>query len=761
MKLLATTSALALTVGLAAAPLWAQDSGLETIIVTALRRSENLQTAPVAITALSGASMQSNRILTMEDLGRSVTGVNFTATSPQAQEINIRGVTNTRLTAPTADQSVSTFLDDVYVGRSGTMNASFFDLERVEVIRGPQGVLLGKNVAGGAINVISAPAQFENSGRITGTIGNYSLHQGEGYVTGGLTEALAARLSFQVIDRGGYAKDLQHGVDLEDLQSTQVRGTLRYEPADTGFRANLIVSFSREDSNGPNRVPVHSPNNLPGPNLDPWTQARNQIISRFYPKLNVRESYPTWPTFAGESSPTPQETFRRSWSEVLKLEKDISDITLTSITGYRQGRANTFYDQSGIGPTNPYGVTVAALFAEPVYFQEKIFQFSEEVRASSNYGADSRVDWILGGFYLRSHVTQFNRYWGESLGLPTLSGQSNWYDPGTTKSYAGFGQLGFKITPELKITGGIRYTRDEKNGTQTGVAVSRAGRFDPTDTASLTPLALPVGTNSFTAPYGKNWSKATPQGTISYTPNEDLMVYGTISVGFKGGGFQNSAPNAFAASTPYNPESVTNYEAGYKWELLDKTLRWNSAAFYMKYRDLQVQQTSGACLCNIINNASSATIKGFETEVQYSPMSWLQLAGALSYVSPKYAQFVDTNGQNNTGNILQRTPQWQYSLSGDVSMSVLGLPDALHLRLAYKHQSRMPWSPDNFNWEPGFGLLDGRVSFSPQDKPWAISFWARNITNKLYRTSIIPIFGAEISSYGAPQTWGADLSIKF
>lgn len=782
-KLNYTTSAFAIAASVALAmPASAQQTaadtggGLETIIVTAQIRAINLQETPISITALTGAALQRDRIGTVEDLGHSVAGINFTATSPQATEINIRGVTNTRLTAPTADQSVSMFMDGVYVGRSGTMNSNFYDVNRVEVIRGPQGVLLGKNVAGGAVSIISNPATFQSSGAATFTYGNYNHKQATGFVNGGLTDSLAGRLSFQYINHDGYAKDLQHGVDLENLDNAQMRGQLHYEPADSDFRASLIIDYARSKDDGINRVAVRPPGaqaQAGGPGA--WVNARTAIKNLYLPNLSIRESFPTWPKFFGDAAPTPQETYRKIWSGVLKLEKDVADdIRFTSITGYRTGKANTFYDQGGVGPDNVYGVDSLLLFAEPVYFKEKIYTFTQEARLASQYGKDSKFDWILGAYYLRSRVSQFNRYWGETRYLPTLSGQSNWLDQGTTESYAGFAQAGFRVSDQIKIEAGVRYTHDRKYGVQQGFAISRASRLDPADRAALTPLALgdpniPLASrnpliqygDSFIGVYGQSWSKVTPQGTINFQVNPDVLVYATVSSGFKGGGFQNSAPNTVAATRPYDPESVTNYEAGLKTELFDKTLRWNTSVFYMKYKNLQVQQTSGTCLCNIINNASSATIKGIESELLWSPTSRVQLSLSGSHLSPKYDQFIDTNGLNNTGKILQRTPRTQIAVGGDLALDFLSYAEALHLHVSYKHQSKMFWSPDNFNWEDAYGLLDGRISFSPADKNWAVSFWAKNITAKDYRTSIIAILGAEISSYGAPRTFGADVSLKF
>jgi iron complex outermembrane receptor protein len=196
---------------------------LEALIVTAQKREENVQTTPLSITAVTGTNLAKDRVLSLEDLGHNMTGISFTANSPQSNEINIRGVVNTRLSSPTSDQSVSTFVDDVYVGRSGNLNSAFYDIQRIEVVRGPQGVLLGKNVAGGAVNIISNAPSFERSGKFTVSLGNYDLRQTQGYFTGAITDEVAARVSFQTIHHGGYARDLLHNVDIENLDSVQGR----------------------------------------------------------------------------------------------------------------------------------------------------------------------------------------------------------------------------------------------------------------------------------------------------------------------------------------------------------------------------------------------------------------------------------------------------------------------------------------------------------------------------------------------------------
>lgn len=768
MKLHHTTSVIALLAGLSlAAPALAAGAAttasasnqLEELVVTAQKREMNLQQAPLSITAVSGETLAKDKILNSEDLGHSMVGLSFTQNSPQALELNIRGVVNTRLTAPTADQSVSTFVDEVYVSRSGNLNTAFYDLERIELVRGPQGVLLGKNVTGGAISVISAAPQFDYSGEVAVTLGNYDLRQTSGHVTGPITSSLAGRLSFQTINHSGYAKDLEHNVDLENLDSTQIRGQLLYKPEGSDFRAHLTVDYDKDTSNGPNRVAMGETTcTTPAQCFAPWYKAR-LAIAALRGGLSIRESYPTWPTFAGDVTPSPQRIEHESTSYILKLEKDVMpNITLTSVSGYRHGQAYTLYDQSGVGPTNPYNVVTPLLFAEPVNFIEHVQQISEEVRLTSHY-PNSRFDWILGAYYLHTKVHQFNRFWGESTVLPTLSGESHWNDYGKNQDVAVFGQVGYKLTDTLKIEAGVRYTKDKKDGVQSGVAVALGDRLHPADKAPLTPLTAVPG---FSTPYGASWSKVTPQATLTWTPTQDLMAYATVSVGFKGGGFQNDAPNAFAAQQAYRPESLTNYEVGYKWEFLDHRARWNTSVFYMDYTDLQVQRTDGTCLCNVIANAGGAEIKGVETEFQFAPVHALRLFLGGSALDAKYTDYVDPVTKiSYNGKFLQRTPRYQVTAGGELTTDVLGMEDALHVKLNYKYQGKMSWAPDNVQSEKAYGLLDGRISLSPPDKPWSVSVWGRNLTDEEYRTNIIDILGDAVSSFGAPRTFGVELSTKF
>jgi iron complex outermembrane receptor protein len=622
-------------------------------------------------------------------------------------------------------------------------------------------VLLGKNVAGGAVNVLSNRPTQENSGRVTATIGNYNLRQVNGFINGAITNELSGRISFQAIKHSGYARDILHNVDVENEDSTQARLQLAYEPIDSGFNALFIADYSKSSDDGINRVGVISPTSPAGPTI--WSGTRRLIEARLGRPLSPRESFPVWPQYLGDAAPTQQRATRDNYSFILKMEQKLGDVaTLTSITGYRHNNADTLYDQTGLGPNNGFNFTAAELasvgssllFAEPVRFVESGNFFTQELRVTSiDHGGP--FSWIVGAFFLKSNVLQQNRFWGESLVLPTLSGESAWRDQGHNRDIAVFAQVGYEFTSTLKLDVGVRYTNDRKSGTQQGIIVATGDRFNPNDKTPLTPL-----TQNFITDYGKSWNDFTPQATLRWTPSDSMMVYGTISRGFKGGGFLNNASSGVAASIAYNPETVTNFEVGYKAEFLDHTIRWNSALFLMKYKNLQVQQTLASCLCNVVSNAASATIKGIESELQVAPThnfrAWLN----GSYLDPTYDDFTFA-GVNNSGNKLQRTPKFQIAVGAEASADFGDWTDALVARLAYRYQGEMPWAPENTTFEKGYGTLDGRITLNSRNKNWSLSAFGKNLTNKLYRTNIIVFFHDEMSSYAPPRTYGLEVSARF
>ena len=733
--------------------------GIADIIVTAQRREATVQDTAAAISAFGGDSLENARILSFEDLAGAATSLSFTALSPLDQEFNIRGITNTRLDSPSADQSIGIFVDDVYVGRSGLFNFDLYDIDRIEVVRGPQGVLLGRNVVGGAINVLTAQPQDQLGGSLSLSYGNYDEKLAKGHLTGQLAGALSGRVAFQYRKRDGFNHDILHDVDLDNIDSKQFRISLKLEPDEGDFVGRLVVDYTNDESNGFHSVALDGP----GPGSGPWSAARARIgVIRGKP-LGIRESLPEFPQYKGDVAPSPQRLEREAYGISLRLDKGIGELgTLSSITGVRHGEAFNLYDQTGIGPFNGFGVISPTLFHFPVNETEEITTFSQELRIVSPERPDGGLEYIIGAYFQHDDVSKFDKFFAEvPAPIPTLSGESHWDNSANNDNVAVFGQLAYRFSEMFKITAGVRYSKDTKKGFVTGRAIEGGDRFNPNDQVALTPLASTFREGqSYATPYKDSWSEITPQATVEFTPNDDLLFYATYSTGYKGGGFEDDPANAVAAQSSYDPESVDNYEVGAKIDFFDRRARINVAAFKMRYKNLQVTQTSAACLCNITDNAADAKIKGIEVEATVQPFRGLSLNAGATYLDTEYVKFIDTLRNDNSGNFLQRTPKYQWNVGADFVAPLFGNNRGFQANVNYNRQGKLFWAPDNLQTEKPYGTLGARVSVSPTPN-LTLSAWGRNLTNEIYRTNIIAFFGDEVSRLGAPRQYGGEISFKF
>lgn len=768
MKSAPSRLAIAVAIGLASTTAMAQDSApatsadpsvvqLDEIVITAQRRAVGLQDSALAVSAIDGDSLAADQILSFEDVAKRITSLSYTAISGLDQEFNIRGITNTRLDSPSADQSIGIFVDEVYVGRPGLFNFDMFDVERVEVVRGPQGVLLGRNVVGGAISVITASPSFSPSGAASISYGNYNEVLARSHVTGPISESLAGRLSIQSRNHDGYNHDIQHDRELDDLSSFQARGQLLYSPLGGDLKARLIVDYTNDSSSGGHQVAWEG-------GAGPWSAARAQIGALRGRSLGIRESLPSHPHFRGDASPTPQGMEREAFSIVANVEKGIGEFaTLQATLGYRSGTAENVYDQTGVGPGNNFGVISPLLFTTPVAEYEDATQFSQEIRLVSNNVGEG-FDWIIGAYNQQDDVNKIDHFWGEVplVVLDLISGESLWENSARSRSYAAFGQLGYTFNEQWRVVGGLRYSHDRKEGQVTGTAIATGDRFNPGGTVPLTPLASSfLEGESFTADYGDSWSQVTAQATAEYSPTDDLLFYLTYSTGYKGGGFEDTPANAVAAQISYDPETVVNVELGAKVDFFQGRARLNAAAFMMDYEDLQVTQTDTNCLCSVTDNAADARIRGLEVEGRFAVTARLEVFGGFTYLDTEYLEFVDSLGNDNQGKFLQRTPKNQYNVGLDYTADLGSWHDALNVRVNYTRKGTMYWAPTNAQTEDAYGLLDARIALSIPETNWQVAIWGRNIQDTLYRTNINYALGDEVSRIGAPRTFGAELSVRF
>lgn len=750
---------------------------LEEVVVTAQRREVGLQDSPLSISAFSGRNLEEAQVFSTGDLAQQTAGISFTNPTPFDMELNIRGVMNTRLDAPSASRSVGIFFDEVVVGRMGLMNMDFYDLERVEILRGPQGVLLGKNVVGGAISIITAKPEFETSGSLRAQVGNMDARLLSGHFNTAINDKLAMRVAAQFRENDGFAKDVVTGRSLHNIESKQARVSFLYD-GDNDFEGRLILEYMEDDGNGTCAI---------GENGNPWAIAREAIGI-----TGIRNCAPETVQYTTQAGDSSQFYEREAYNVTLRLEKGFENATLISLTNYRAGEGESQYSQTGLGPDAPglqplfYGAladgdmglatNLGLAFDFPVREAEDLSQFVQEFRLVSNF-EDSALDYIAGVYFQKDDVEKNDLFWGEIIfnsvvpsAFGSLNGESAWFNDATTESWAVFGQVGYQITDALKLTLGARYTEDEIDGDIRGLVNATGDKFNPTDPIPIVPLTgepdgaggltpYPLG-GGYSTPYDESWDELTFSGILEYTINDDMMVYASLSQGYKSGGFQDTPPNTLGAITPYDPETVLSMELGLKSEFLDNRLRVNGAIFSMDYEDLQVEFTNDVCLCNIVSNASDAKIQGMELELSFAATDGLLLWLNGSFLDTEYENYVISTG-DFSGNQLQRTPDTQISTGLEYTASLADFGNALKFRLSYTWQDEMPWAHTSVSWEDAYGLLDGRIGFAPENRNWSVALWGRNLADEEARANVIEFLGGDIALYMQPRSYGVEFAYRW
>jgi len=696
-------------------------TGMDEIVVTATKREESLQDVAVAVTALSSEQLRNEAITDLSQIAAQIPSFTFQSQNSMESEMFIRGVGSVRLNGATSDPSIGTFFNEIYIGRRGSATPPIFDLARVEVLRGPQGTLFGKNIVGGAINLISAAPTADFGAGGSFSFGNYNSTVTEGYVTGGLTDTLSARLALFRETHDGYATNVINGQELEDKDSTAGRLSLAWDPT-SNLSVSIVADYSRDFGGGPSRHAVDDPN-VPG-------------LSFISPNIpaDVRTN----------SSPYLQYADRDTGGLSARVEWDMGGVSLTYLAGYRYGLADGRWTQAGAG--SPPSITDSTLT------QHEMYQgLTQEIRLSSD--ADQPFRWIAGLYYLDEYTKRSSRNTAISF-LPggpggtrdSLDGDNLFLGYADATSYAAFGEVEYDITPDLTISVGGRYTVDEKELNSQAIIYSFG---PPGDILSPAPLQSPYNIN-----VSEEWSRFTPRVALEWRASDDMLLYASYASGYKGGGWQGATANAIAASTAYDPEDAATYEVGVKAEWFNNRLRTNLALFHTDFTDLQVELLDDVNLTLVVANAADAVIQGLEFEVRAMPTDWLTVFASGSLLNAEYKDYIDPlRGIDYSGNQIQRTPDYQYAVGADIRQ---GLSPELDLvgGFSYTYQDQMFWGPDNLGREDGYGLLNARIGIADPDGDWTVSLWTRNLTNELYRTSIIPFAGDEVSLYGAPQTFG-------
>lgn len=701
----------------------AQDATDDTsgdIIVTAQRQEQRLQDVPVSVTAFGAEQLRDNSIETVQDIAIRTPGLAVSAVDPINTNFAMRGIGSAPGISQNAggDPSVVVFIDGVYAGRGGTPDLDALDLERVEVLRGPQGTLFGKNAIGGLVQFISRKPTDEESFFFEGTYGNYDR---VGVIARGnmaLTDKVYLSAGLSHKQRDGFEYNETTGNDVNDLNLTTGRVALRFVPTDT-LDIILRADIARQDQKG---NPRHN-------NCDTSFQGGIHCVG-INPDPRVVNAY-----IDGEVKRTIQ-----TYSAEANL--DLPFGTLTSLTALRKVKFN-FVTPFFSNPVNPPAQIESTSFGE-----EDNSQFSQELRLSFDAWG-GRLKGQTGVYFLKENN---DRVEGQIQDFPSPanSGIGIYPQSVNARSVAIFGQVDVEIVPSLTATVGARMTWERKSGRFAGFKADSGPGLPP-------PLGSLAG---YDVTGKKSWKAFTPRFALNWKATDDVLLYASVARGYKSGGFQGLSGTAAGASTPYDPEFAWGYEVGAKTDWLDRRLRLNVAAFRTDYSDLQVSQLVPLC-CVVVSNAAKARIKGIEVEAVARPFEGFQIDGSYAYLDAKFTEYT-IPGLNYTGNQLPRSPKNKFNIGGQFETPAGDL--SAKLRVDYSWVDDAFFEASNIPQQlwPSHDNLDARLSLSGPGDRWEVSLWGKNLTDELTPTYVTYFgpFRQILTPYAPPRTYGVTVAFK-
>lgn len=712
------------------------EGALEEVVVTAQKRSENAQDVPIAVQALSAATLEKAQVETTRDLQFTVPALVYNNAANNAQPF-LRGI-GSDTNGPNYDVSVATYIDGVFISSNSGVIQSLLGLERVEVLEGPQGTLYGRNAVGGAINLYTLTPKEKVEANFNAGLGNYNKYTANGYVSGGVTDTLALGVYFGYSNRDTYytlTNPNPHDPTLGNL-------TQPHNELSEGIRIKGVWT--------PNEV-----FKLTGSVEYTYMNSLEMGALKNVQPNGAGYGFPGVPTDISHyllDSNQPQQTRIKTFGAMLREEAFFNWASFLGITGYRDLSLTGYDDLDGTSapiagtgtPTSPAR------------------QFSQELQLLSP--DSSRIKWIGGLYY-------FHEYTGYD---PVITNSAILFQPApftisgnhafvTTDSFAGFGEATIPLATNLRLTLGARYTVDRKSMTADGYFQTALGG----------PLVGPV--TEFPKDSAQ-WSKFTPKVSLDYRIGQTLL-YASYGQGFKSGAFNISTPSD--PESTVNPENLTAYEIGTKSDFADNRLRFNTSAYYYQLKDLQVQIVSGGVGGRTsIENAANGEAYGVEAELVAAATSHLKFNASLAWEHTKYTNFDDaagfvvSNGPvgglnfnpsgvfNATGNELQRAPKFVSNLGADYTQP---LPNggAVEATVKWYYNAGYFWEPTNRFKQDSYNLVNLTLAYSLPDNHTSIRGYVSNLTNAYYANAFLPVPFGLLTQDGEPRMYGLNVDFTF
>lgn len=740
---------------------------LEDILVTARKREENLQDVPIAITAIGGEQMRDSNIATMENLAPRVPNLSFSQAVSGSDQFTVRGI-GSGINGG-FEQAVGLAVDGIFYGRTRFGRANFLDLERLEVLKGPQGALIGKNTTAGAINITTAAPTDEFEAYITPTV-EFEGSEGyvlEGAVSGPLVNTLSGRLAFRYQDQDGYVDNRQTGNDDEEADDFTIRGKLLWEPTDN-FDTTVWYQHGDNDRNGRTRQlslcgPAFQNFDPDGPGPAPPGALFNATIAAGE-NCKADDSRATIYQQNGTPRAEKFDVEFNIWG--LNANWDIGDITVTSTAGYVDYDATDRFDLDAIPAELGGG-----------FWNENFEQLSVELRAAA---AGDTFDWIAGIYYAdQDQDVDFRRDFAALPPPLTPAGNLIRTDQ-NTDTIAAFAEVIWHINDQWDLTLSGRYTDEEKEVSQ---LQTPTGLYDNTPIVLVPPAGPGAAIHSVSQ--DRSEDDFSPQVIVQWRPQDDTMLYASYRQGFKGGGydFQLDANQAAAeANIEFDDESVDAYEVGLKTMLAGGALQLNVAAFYSEFDDLQVSTIDSASATFNVGNAAEAISQGVEADLTWAATDQLTFTAAGAYLNAEYDDFPggpcnlaepcpdDPNpGERNLKDEdLPYSPEWSGTLSGEY---VWPLSRDLELTafamLVYSDEFETVTDVDPNTTQDDFVKVDARLSLGAEDGRWNVAMIGQNIfdedTNNFCNDAQgAPFYaGSYFCFVDPPRSWALQGTLRF
>ncbi len=737
---------------------------IEEVIVTAQKREESVQDVGAAITALSGERLVDAGVNNIQDLGTMSPGLTLGESFGFAQ-IMVRGIGTDNPFAG-GDPSVAMHIDGVVTGQSSAQLGSLFDISRVEVLRGPQGTLYGRNTTGGSINVITNDPTDEFSGYSRFTAGTYDLLQFDGAVAGPLSDNVSGRLAVKIVDRGGYGEDIATGKDIDDAKQESFRAKLKWDISDA---MDLMFSIEHHQEDDRNYVPKFrsASYDLSTINATNFPDASPAAITAALAGLqttSVRNGL-------GASDP-------RDISSGINLQNDREQNSYTLAFNWD---INETYSFKSITNYQDFEKTPQQDFdfsSENFYIQSEAVeseQYSEELQL--NFNGDG-FDGLVGLFYYNEDITADNRIHQAIPAPPCAAGEYtdilnfdtstlcfNFYGTAEAEAAALFTSVNFDLSDEFRLTLGGRYSYESRKG----------------DTTHWHAPGMPLG---FFLTYQdeRSFNDFTPSVRLEWSGIEDVLFYASYTEGFKSGIFLAGQRNPVL-----KPETMKAYELGMKGQFLDNSLQVNSAIFSYDYTDLQQGRSvpAGATGFTLVyDNAAGAEVQGAEMEVTWLASELFRLDASATYLDATFSDYVSTDpfdtvfaqyglfgagvpapDSDLSGNSLMQAPEWAYTLRGQFDLPAFenGWYSQFVVEASYKDKLYFSQFNQEALSQDAVTTYNANLKFSSPDDKLSVNLWGKNLTDETIYSGMFIINGSRTNSgmLAPPRTLGATINYNF